>query len=85
MWDLLESGIEPAFPAMAEGYFTIEPPGKPMDSVFRSVSCFPFHLPIRLPLTNIPLNLALRMMKKSGRNFRTTHPLPYTAGLKHVY
>ena len=28
MWDLLEPGIETAYPALAGGYFTTEPPGK---------------------------------------------------------
>ena len=27
--DLLSSGIQPLFPALAGGFFTIEPPGKP--------------------------------------------------------
>lgn len=29
MWDLPGPGIEPAFPALARGLLTIEPPGKP--------------------------------------------------------
>ena len=29
MWDLPRSGIEPVFPALAGGFFTTEPPGKP--------------------------------------------------------
>ena len=29
MWDLPESGIEPVSPALADGFFTPEPPGKP--------------------------------------------------------
>ena len=28
--DLLDSGIKSAFPALAGGFFTTEPPGKPM-------------------------------------------------------
>ena len=28
--DLPNSGIEPKFPALAGGFFTIEPPGKPL-------------------------------------------------------
>ena len=29
MWDLLRPGIEPMSPALAGGFFTTEPPGKP--------------------------------------------------------
>ena len=29
MWNLPRSGIEPVSPALAGGYFTTEPPGKP--------------------------------------------------------
>ena len=29
MWDLPGPGIEPASPALAGGFFTTEPPGKP--------------------------------------------------------
>ena len=28
---LPDTGIEPAFPALASGFFTTEPPGKPID------------------------------------------------------
>ena len=30
-WDLPGSGIEPTSPALRDGFFTIEPPGKPLD------------------------------------------------------
>ena len=30
MWDLSRSGIEPMSPALAGGFFTTEPPGKPL-------------------------------------------------------
>ena len=30
MWDLPGSGIEPVSPALAGGFFTTEPPGKPI-------------------------------------------------------
>ena len=30
MWDLPGPGIEPMSPALAGGFFTAEPPGKPM-------------------------------------------------------
>ena len=30
MWDLPGSGMEPVSPAMADGFFTIEPPRKPL-------------------------------------------------------
>ena len=33
--DLLDSGIEPAPPALAGGFFTTEPPEKPFTNVFR--------------------------------------------------
>ena len=29
MWGLLASGVEPVSPALAGGFFTTEPPGKP--------------------------------------------------------
>ena len=29
LWDLLISGIKPMSPALAGGFFTTEPPGKP--------------------------------------------------------
>ena len=31
MWDRPRSGVEPVSPALAEGFFTTEPPGKPLD------------------------------------------------------
>ena len=34
MWDLLGLGIEPVSPTLAGGFFTTEPPEKPMDSAF---------------------------------------------------
>ena len=34
MWNLPGSGIEPASPALAGGFFTAEPSGKPASSVF---------------------------------------------------
>ena len=33
MWDLLGSRIEPVFPALADGFFTTEPSGKPRSSL----------------------------------------------------
>ena len=35
MWDLPRSGIEPVSPALAGGFFTTEPPGKPRTSLFK--------------------------------------------------
>ena len=32
MWDLLEPGTKPVFPALAGGFFTMEPQRKPMSS-----------------------------------------------------
>ena len=34
MWDLPGSGTELVSPALAGGFFTIEPPGKPIDWCF---------------------------------------------------
>ena len=34
MWDLPESGIDPVSPALAGGFFTTEPPGKPPELSF---------------------------------------------------
>ena len=34
MWDLSGPGIEPMSPALAGGFFTTEPPGKPPDPSF---------------------------------------------------
>ena len=33
MWDLPQLGIEPVSPALAGGFFTIEPPGKPSETI----------------------------------------------------
>ena len=30
MWDLPDSGIKPVSPGLAGGFFTAEPPGKPV-------------------------------------------------------
>ena len=35
MWDLPGSGIEPMSPALAGGFFTTEPPGKPLKLILR--------------------------------------------------
>ena len=34
MWDLSPSGIEPTSPALAGGFLTTEPPGKPCQVIF---------------------------------------------------
>jgi len=34
MWDLSGSGIEPVSPALAGGFFTTKPPGKPKNVFF---------------------------------------------------
>ena len=34
MWDLPESGTKPTSPALVGGFFTIEPPGKPISLLF---------------------------------------------------
>ena len=33
MWDLLEPGLEPVSLALAGGFLTIAPPGKPMGTI----------------------------------------------------
>ena len=35
MWDLPGSGIKPQSPPLAEGFFTTEPPGKPLSFAFK--------------------------------------------------
>ena len=34
-WDLPDPGIEPTSPALAGGFFTIAPPGKPCDVLLK--------------------------------------------------
>ena len=36
MWDFPAPGTEPVFPALAGGFFTTEPPGKPLKFVFKN-------------------------------------------------
>ena len=48
MWDLPRSEIEPASPATASGFFTTEPPGKPLNlpdvhTLLRVCYCWTFH------------------------------------------
>ena len=38
-WDLPGPGIKPVSSALASGFFTTEPPGKPYFSYFRALSC----------------------------------------------
>ena len=40
MWDLPGSGLEPVSPALAGGFFTTEPPGKPLKWSYFSLSLF---------------------------------------------
>ena len=40
MWDLPELGTEPMSPALAGGFFTTEPSGKPGTAVFFSKNVF---------------------------------------------
>jgi len=35
--DLPDPGIKPVSPALAGGFFTIEPPGKPLSGIFSSI------------------------------------------------
>ena len=53
MWDLSGSGIEPVSPALASGFFTTEPPGKPLDLTY---GCSQMHLQLKKEeiLYNIP-------------------------------
>ena len=37
MWDLPRPGIEPVSPALAGGFFTTEPPGKPLCAIFELI------------------------------------------------
>ena len=37
MWDLPGPGLKPVSPALAGGFLTTAPPGKPLDSVLRLV------------------------------------------------
>ena len=39
MWDLPRPGIEPVPPALADGFFITEPPGKPKITVFCISQC----------------------------------------------
>ena len=40
MWDLPGSGLEPVSPALAGGFLTTEPPGKPCTNIFFQVVCY---------------------------------------------
>ena len=40
MWDLLGPGIEPTSSALVSGFFTIEPPGKPLMKVYTESKLF---------------------------------------------
>ena len=42
LWDLPRLGIEPVSPALASGFFTTEPPGKPQDELFKN-EIYSFH------------------------------------------
>ena len=37
MWDLPGPGLEPMFPALAGGFLTTAPPGKPCSKVFKGI------------------------------------------------
>ena len=57
MWDLPTPGIEPVSPALASGFFTTEPPGKPYGAVlivptstFDLIHVFPFESSPNNPL-----------------------------------
>ena len=40
MWDIARSGIKPVSPALAGGFFTIVPPGKPKSVLYGDLCCF---------------------------------------------
>ena len=42
MWDLPGPGVEPVSSALAGGFFTTEPPGKPSINIFYPACEFPF-------------------------------------------
>ena len=51
MWDLPGPGLEPVSPAMAGGFLTTAPPGKPwsllsLDALFPSRASLSIHLPV---------------------------------------
>ena len=48
MWDFPGPGLEPVSPALAGGFLTTAPPGKPKEGILY-VSINPFFLTIKLP------------------------------------
>ena len=55
MWDLPGSGVKPASPKLAGGFFTTEPPGKSYYNFFmpyKSYSLMDWHLPFHSMLSS---------------------------------
>jgi len=42
MWDIPGSGMELMYPALAEGFFTAKPPGKPLCVVLQFTKIFSY-------------------------------------------
>ena len=58
--DLPDPGIKPAFPVLAGGFFTTEPPGKPMCSITNGL----------LRKGQSPVHMALTLEPELGQNLR---------------
>ena len=58
MWDLPRSGNKPMSPALAEGFFTTEPPGKPKGEFFNTMT----HMSVAKIFVPDPDNLPIQGM-----------------------
>ena len=68
MWDLPRPGLEPVFPALAGGFLTTEPPGRPSATVLIR-DYFSFFLPKCVPRKSEneeEVNRAKRQKVKTG-------------------
>ena len=61
MWDLPGQGLEPVSPAMAGGFLTTAPPGKPLLNCFGFVFAGPFLL-LCFPLREVPLAFVVELV-----------------------
>ena len=78
MWDLPGPGLKPVSPALAGGFLTTAPPGKPCISLF-----FPSILGLRSPRADVstPRNLKDKARNSGqGRLFSNTYPGAYGSG-----
>ena len=68
--DLPDAGIEPMCPALAGGFFTTEPPGKPRTNVdiFKNKHHDQFSLPLPPPQTNKPT----KILTEDPKSYRKT-------------